>query len=309
MTTLIEIKKQAHLLHDFLKKNNSTIKLSSCFQAMAKINGFKDWNTMLARLKTQADSVKQTRGYISGFVEIDEVALLSLANKGSDGQLDEDSYRLLCAMLFRLENNSPFVKLDGLAKILWMNQERFTQTLTKLIRARYINCIFNSNSGEYIIQVNPNHFWKGNPEKHDEVIECYMKQVENNQIADEIAAELYVKRITKSGLRGKKPVENIDSSEVIAFAEHQNSKNYYPTKIPFLKFENSNTPNKHPKLKALQNFLKQQKSVADPRVYLEKIKEVLGESYYVGHGGTYIFIKMAGSENIIATITAGLNLE
>lgn len=48
MTTLDVVKKQAKILQDFLK-NKSTddaITYTSCLQAIAKINEYKDWNTM-----------------------------------------------------------------------------------------------------------------------------------------------------------------------------------------------------------------------------------------------------------------------
>ncbi len=41
-------KKQAHILKSFLNKKSPDISLSSCLQAIAIINGYKDWNTMNA---------------------------------------------------------------------------------------------------------------------------------------------------------------------------------------------------------------------------------------------------------------------
>jgi hypothetical protein len=50
MMTEHTIKKQAKILQEFLKQNNTTITYSSCLQALAKMNGFKDWNTLSAQL-------------------------------------------------------------------------------------------------------------------------------------------------------------------------------------------------------------------------------------------------------------------
>ncbi len=53
MITLTEIKRQASILKDFLKQNNSEISQSSCLQAAALMHGFKDWNTASAALKSK----------------------------------------------------------------------------------------------------------------------------------------------------------------------------------------------------------------------------------------------------------------
>lgn len=44
------VKKQAHLLKTFLNEKHGDISHSSCLQAVAKINGYKDWNTMQSML-------------------------------------------------------------------------------------------------------------------------------------------------------------------------------------------------------------------------------------------------------------------
>ncbi|HAU0095421.1 TPA: hypothetical protein JBE77_15060, partial [Legionella pneumophila] len=46
MTSLIEFKKQAKILRDFLGQKNHDITHSSCLEAIAIMNGFKNWNTM-----------------------------------------------------------------------------------------------------------------------------------------------------------------------------------------------------------------------------------------------------------------------
>lgn len=44
------VKKQANLLKAFLNEKHSSISHSSCLQAIAKMNGYKDWNTMQSLL-------------------------------------------------------------------------------------------------------------------------------------------------------------------------------------------------------------------------------------------------------------------
>ncbi len=46
-----QFKKQAQILKEFLNKKDATITISTCYLAIAKMNGFKDWNTMSAWLK------------------------------------------------------------------------------------------------------------------------------------------------------------------------------------------------------------------------------------------------------------------
>ncbi len=53
MITLTEIKRQAVILKNFLNQNNSAISQSSCLQAVAQMQGFKDWNTVSAALKSK----------------------------------------------------------------------------------------------------------------------------------------------------------------------------------------------------------------------------------------------------------------
>lgn len=50
MLSIESVKKQAHLLKTFLNEKHSDISHSSCLQAVAKINGYKDWNTMQSML-------------------------------------------------------------------------------------------------------------------------------------------------------------------------------------------------------------------------------------------------------------------
>ena len=51
MLSVDSVKKQAQILKSFLNEKFGDVALSSCLQAIAKINGYKDWNTMQAIIK------------------------------------------------------------------------------------------------------------------------------------------------------------------------------------------------------------------------------------------------------------------
>lgn len=73
MTTLDVIKKQAKILQDFLNSNkpiNDAISLSSCLQAIAKINGYKDWNTMKPSLIEPNNNLSTDNDFIVQFEEL-----------------------------------------------------------------------------------------------------------------------------------------------------------------------------------------------------------------------------------------------
>lgn len=55
MITLTQFKLQASILKKYLNQNNSQITHSSCLHAVAKMYGFKDWNTASAYFKDQDD--------------------------------------------------------------------------------------------------------------------------------------------------------------------------------------------------------------------------------------------------------------
>lgn len=55
MITLTTFKSQANALKNYLNQNNASITHSSCLHAVAKMHGFKDWNTASAYLKDQCD--------------------------------------------------------------------------------------------------------------------------------------------------------------------------------------------------------------------------------------------------------------
>lgn len=55
MLSIESVKKQANLLKIFLNEKHSNISHSSCLQAIAKINGYKDWNTMQSVLENHEE--------------------------------------------------------------------------------------------------------------------------------------------------------------------------------------------------------------------------------------------------------------
>lgn len=56
MLSIESVKKQAHTLKAFLNEKHKDISLASCLQAVAKINNFKDWNTMKAALDNNTEN-------------------------------------------------------------------------------------------------------------------------------------------------------------------------------------------------------------------------------------------------------------
>ncbi len=62
MITLTAFKLQASILKNYLNQNNASITHSSCLHAVAKMYGFKDWNTAAAYLKDQSDIDNKTTG-------------------------------------------------------------------------------------------------------------------------------------------------------------------------------------------------------------------------------------------------------
>jgi len=51
MLSTESIKKQAQVLKSFLNEKFGDVSHSSCLQAIAKMNGYKDWNTMQSIIK------------------------------------------------------------------------------------------------------------------------------------------------------------------------------------------------------------------------------------------------------------------
>ena len=56
MLSIDSVKKQAQILRSFLDEKFGDVSHSSCLQAIAKINGYKDWNTMQAIIKNNSEA-------------------------------------------------------------------------------------------------------------------------------------------------------------------------------------------------------------------------------------------------------------
>ncbi len=304
MISLIEVKRQAALLKDFLIQNNTAISQSSCLQAVAKIHGFKDWNTLSAALKRQPQQPKENN-FWGEPIQISDSVFLAMSNHGHAGNFGEDAYRLLTVILRNLKDNSLTVK-NITYRSLWekWTPQRFDNALNQLLNEKFIHRTYDDNEN-LVITINPLFFWRGNPEKHLEAIELFnMAIVSVNGLIPTIE---FPENHNKSSLRSKKITSsNADISSIIAFAEDRNSKNSSPRKMPSLRLCDTVKLEDHPKLKTLQLFIKQQSPVSDPRILLMKVTEILGEKYYVGFGGTHIHVKTPDEKNEIAYITAGI---
>ncbi|MFU8797091.1 MAG: hypothetical protein ACNA7Y_00065 [Gammaproteobacteria bacterium] len=198
MTTMSEVKSQAHILKDFLKQKfltqkNYTLSLGSCFQAISKINGFKDWNTMSAYLSEQEKPTSPPSHKPNGDMFDSNDKLVST-------EAPEDSPNLV----FRRASDVP-----------------------------------------------------------------------------------------------------VDFSAVVEHDVSINLDDRYPKKYPSLELSDDVRLDNHPKLIKLANFIGRQKPVANPRVFLLHVKEIVGTEYYVGWGGEHIHIKTADKQNILAMILPG----
>ncbi len=54
MLSIDSVKKQAQVLKSFLNEKFGDVSHSSCLQAIAKINGYEDWNTMQSIIKNNS---------------------------------------------------------------------------------------------------------------------------------------------------------------------------------------------------------------------------------------------------------------
>lgn len=253
--TINEVKKQAILLKAFLKQKDIDIKLSSCYQIIAKMNGYDDWNTMSAQLKKQVSNkiqVKQTRLNLD--VEIIEGALYSLlhvacgvnsypdnftVNKNEDGEIT--GFTLQAFQIKNKDNEYKRLEVDG-------------------------NLKFNTSN------VAERKFILG---------------AQLGSVIENILSNYAYEDFSGKNLRGRSPrFGKFDPGGLVKFAENTS----LDKKSPIMEFSGIN-PSDHPKLIKLKHFIEHQEPVADVRIFLIKVKEFLDEQYYVGWGGTHIHIK------------------
>lgn len=300
MISISDAKKQATVLKKFLAQNNSTITHSSCLQAISIINGFKDWNTMSAMVNphdiNQPDDLQG-----SEHIKIFQSALNHMTKLERDGKLDEDGYRLLWFVLNKLSVNSANVlffyrNISELGKE-W-SRHRFTIAINQLVFAKFIDV--NADFDGFLITVNPSYFWKGDDQTNIKAIDNFNdEETLRNEGQDN--PDFSSSRIELVG------ETNPEISEQVEFiAEMRNNNSHYPKKAPNIIFFDQAQSYKHPDITKLQLLLRNEKDVADPRVYFTKIKAALEGKYYVGYGGAHIHIKSLDERDEIANITGGI---
>lgn len=301
MMSVIEVKKQATILKDFLKQNHLEITHSSCLQAIAKINGVKDWNTMSAMLQ-RYEADKPTEINNAAHVLIFEPALKKILKLERENKFNADAHTLLNFFLNKLLNDSMHVlyRFDHLNELgeAW-TRHRLSGAMNQLLHAKFID--INSDFEGEMIYINPSFFWKGSPEANIKAINDYENRIALSTMGGN---EADITTVTYTGQYGKPSLQRDDMLEFVT--ELRNQSKYYNKKVPELFFDDLISPEKHPELLKLQADLKKEKAVADPRIYYHKIKSMLESKYYVGHGGAHIHIKSLDELTEIALIVGGI---
>lgn len=300
MPTLTDIKKQASILKEFLSQTSSAISHSSCLQALAKINGYKDWNTMSAHLNNEPPV--KTNSFFGQTIQISEAVFTVFFNETICGIFSEDAYQVFNLILNNLKENSLVTKKISRKSLgkMW-SSTRFDNALKQLKDTKFIHTSFDDDNS-LIVTINPFFIWYGTPEKHAEAIELFDQSI---AYVDSLTTQnLFSGNFSNANFVDKN--ENSDLASVIAFAEKRNLKNIYPKEKPLLQLDASVNIEEYPRLKILELFLKEQEPISDPRIYLNKVKEILGSEYYVGFGGGHIHIQSLDKKTELAFITAGV---
>lgn len=116
--------------------------------------------------------------------------------------------------------------------------------------------------------------------------------------------EADITTVSYTGYYGEPRVQSDKTLDFISGLRNQG--NVYPKKVPELFFSDSIRSDEHPEILKLQNFLKKEKAISDPRIYYPKIKKALEGKYYVGYGGAHIHIKLLDELTEIAHIVGGI---
>jgi len=301
MMSIVEVKEQATILKNFLKQNNLEITHTSCLQAIAKINGVKDWNTMSAMLQKH-EVGKSTEINNTAHVLIYEPALKIMIKLERENKFNVDAHTLLNFFLNKLLNDSMHVlfRFEYLKELGegW-TRHRLSGAMNQLLNAKFID--INSDFEGEMIYINPSFFWKGSPEANNTAINDYENRIALSTMGGK---EADITTVTYTGRYGEPSLQRDDMVEFVT--ELRNQSKYYNKKVPELFFDDLISPEEHPELLKLQAALKKEKAVADPRVYYPKIKSMLESKYYVGHGGAHIHIKSLDELNEIALIVGGI---
>jgi hypothetical protein len=186
MITILELKRQATILEDFLKQKNSAITHSSCLQALAKIHDFKDWNTMKSVLQKHEESQTASTRTNTKFEHDPSSIITSFEAKirilphSKRSQSGKDISTMLQALLFNLQSNS--ISLSKMTVIELLDEwslPRIEQVLIKLEKREFIY-EGKDSSGQEVIMINPEHFWKGDFNKRFDAIGIYHREVAIN---------------------------------------------------------------------------------------------------------------------------------
>jgi len=299
--SIIEVKEQAAILKDFLKQNNSEITLTSCLQAMAKINRFKDWNTMSAVLKKQeVDKPKEINN--AAHVLMYEPALRIMIKLERENKFNADAHALLNFFLSRLLNDSMHVlfRFEYLKELgaAW-TRHRLSGAMNQLLYAKFID--INSDFEGEMIYINPSFFWKGNPEANLKAINDYKDRIALMTMGGD---EADITTVSYTGHYGEPRAQSDETLDFISGL--RNEGNLYLKKVPELFFDDPIYSDEHPEILKLQNVLTKEKAISDPRIYYPKIKKMLEGKYYVGYGGAHIHIKSLDELTEIAYIVGGI---
>lgn len=174
-------KNQAKTLKDYLKQANAGISHSACLHAIAKIHGYKDWNTMSALMENVGDnSVSDYKpASMYDIVKISNPALIVLMNGGRSGNLDLNCYKILSFMLHEIEENS--VSLRDRKHIMSslptrLNKNDFDHAFDLLLESGFVL------ERRGVSFINPNWFWKGDDSNTQK---AFLKQLHDSEKADD----------------------------------------------------------------------------------------------------------------------------
>ncbi|GEM_PF-4803125 len=134
MITLTEVKNQAAVLKEYLKQNNSGISHSSCLHAIAKIHGYRDWNTMSANLE------KKQKSKLDFVVEPNQEAVFDLFDDQIMGgvlyylldtcqvtSIEKINNKIVPSYVFYVEDTKLEVECHTYDNITDLNEKRFLQ--------------------------------------------------------------------------------------------------------------------------------------------------------------------------------------
>jgi|GEM_PF-4300483 len=301
MISIVEVKEQATILKSFLKQNSIELTHSSCLQAIAKINGIKDWNTMSAILKKhEIDKPKVISS--AAHVLMSESALKIMIKLERENKFNADAHALLNFFLNKLLNDSMHVlfRFEYLKELGegW-TRHRLSGAMNQLLYAKFID--INSDFEGEMIYINPSFFWKGSYEANIKAINDYENRIALMTMGGN---ESDITTISYTGEYGESKAQSDETLDFISGLRNQG--NLYPKKVPELFFDDLIRPEDHPEIIKLQAILKREKAISDPRVYYSKIKGMLESKYYVGYGGAHIHIKSLDELTEIAHIVGGI---